>query len=143
MSVETVAADQWLFGALSGDASLSALVGGRVYGHVAPQGAQMPFVLFQQQAAGADVRGVGPARIMANLLYVVRIVAESSSFGGSVQTAAGRIDAVLQAASGTVLAGTVLACVRERPFAMTETDEDGRQYRHLGGIYRMFVQGSG
>lgn len=129
------AADGWLYSVLSGDATLAGLVSTRVYGHIAPQEAAFPLVLFALQSS-SDVQILGPNRIMTNMHYVVRGVTEGGSFGGTLKTMAERIDAVLQAASGTVAAGQVFACVREQPFALVETVQ-GKQYRHLGGVYRL------
>ena len=134
---ETLVAEQWLYSVLAADSQLAAIVGTRIYAYVAPQGATMPFVVYQNQA-GRDVRGVGPLRLMANMLYVVKVVAQTNTFG-TLETAANRIDAVLQAASGSNVRGTVIACVREQPFSLVESLETG-QYRHLGGIYRLWAK---
>lgn len=132
------AADAWLYAKLTGDATLTGLVSGRIYGHIAPQDATYPLVLFALQTAD-DVQTLGPNRIMSNMLYVVRGIAEVASFGASLTTIADRIDTVLQAASGTVAAGRVLACVREAPVVMVEVSK-GKQYRYLGGVYRLYAQ---
>lgn len=134
---ETLVAEQWLQTVLSGDATLNTAVGGRIYGYVAPQDAAFPVVVYQQQAA-RDVQGVGPARIMATMLYIVKVTGQTGSFA-SIEAAANRIDAVLQAASGTNVRGRVVACVREAPFSLVENTPNG-QYRHLGGMYRLWAQ---
>lgn len=132
------AADSWLYGVLIGDVTLTGLVGARVYGHLAPQEATFPLVLFAMRS-GVDVQTLGPNRIMSNLVYVVRGVTESSSFGTPLSVIAERIDVVLQAKSGTTAAGAVYACVREQPYTLIEMSK-GRQYRHLGGIYRLYAK---
>jgi hypothetical protein len=138
---ETFVADSWLYAVLTGDATLMGLAAGGVHGYNNPNRSPLfPYVLFQMQGAGQDVRGVGTARIMAPMVYVVRGISEGNSFGGSLRQIADRIDTLLHAASGTAAGGLVLVCVREQPFALPETAPDGRQYRHLGGIYRLFVQ---
>ncbi len=137
MATETLVAEQWLYTVLSTDSQLAAVVGTRIYAYIAPENATFPYVVYQNQA-GRDVRGVGPLRIMANLLYVVKVVGQTNTFG-ALETAANRIDAVLQAASGTPTRGTVIACVREQPFALVESLDTG-QYRHLGGIYRLWAK---
>ncbi len=131
-------AESWLYSKLHGDATLLALVPGGVYTWPVPANIGGAFVLYQMQAAN-DIRGVGPARIGVNGLWLVRAVAETNSFGGNLLAAADRIDVLLQAASGTVTAGVIWACVREAPFQLVET-KDGRQWRHLGGQYRIWVQ---
>jgi hypothetical protein len=137
MGIETVAAEQWLYSKLSGDAQLAAVVGTRVYGYRAPDGAALPYVLYQNQAA-RDVAGVGPARIGSSLMYLVRVVGETTTFA-ALQTAAARIDAVLQGAAGTVPDGEVWGCGREQPFVLVETNA-GKQVRHLGGVYRVWAK---
>lgn len=135
---ETLVAEQWLYTVLSGDTALAAVVGTRIYADVAPAGATFPYVVYQNQA-GRDVRGVGPTRIMANLLYVVRGVNATTTYTGALETIANRIDAVLQAASGTNTRGVVIACVREQPFKLAESLDTG-EYRNLGGIYRLWAK---
>ena len=134
---EIVTAETWLYTKLHGDATLLALVPGGVYTWPVPTTVTGAYVLYQMQS-GVDIRGVGPSRLGVNGLWLVRVVAETLSFGGNLLTAADRIDVLLQAASGTVTAGVVWACVREEPFQLVET-KDGRQWRHLGGQYRVFV----
>lgn len=136
--IETIRIEQWLYTLLSGDATLTALVGARIYAYVAAQGAAMPFVVFNLQD-GSDVMGVGTARIMFDGLYQVKGINEASSFA-SLKPIADRIDTLLQGNSGSVLDGAILACTREQPLSYVETDED-RQYRHLGGLYRILAQG--
>lgn len=134
---ETLVAEAWLQSVLSGDSTLNTTVGGRIYAYVAPPGATFPLVIYQNQAA-KDVRGNGPQRIMANMLYTVKVIGETTSFA-SIEAAANRIDAVLQAVSGSTVRGVVVACVREQPFSLVESTPSG-QYRHLGGVYRLWAQ---
>ena len=135
---EIFTAEAWLYGKLHGDATLLALVPGGVYTWPVPTTISGAFALYQMQAAN-DIRGNGPTRIGVNGLWLVRAVAETQSFGGNLLAAANRIDVLLQAASGTATGGVVWACVREEPFQLVET-RDGRQWRHLGGQYRIWVQ---
>lgn len=134
---ESLVVKQWLNDVLKADAALVAQVGTRIYDAVAPSGAAMPYVVYQYMA-GRDIAGVGPHRIMTTFVYIVKVVKETNSFA-SLEAAANRIDAVLQAASGINVRGTVVACVREAPFEMVESLETG-QYRHLGGSYRFWAQ---
>lgn len=138
MSVETVAVERWIYGALLA-AGITEIGTSRIYGYVAPNDAPMPFVVFQHQAS-RDIRGVGTARIMVDCMYVVKAVDETGRFTGTLSAVAEAIDAALHAKSGTLgPEGIVLHCVREEPFALFEID-DGREYRHLGGLYRIWAQ---
>lgn len=136
--VESLIVDEWLYTIFSGDATLAGLIGTRIYNQLAPEEASFPLLLFSFQS-GQDVTVMGPTRLFVAGTYLVRGVAESHSFGGSLETIAGRIDSLLQAKSGTPVRGHVLMCVREAPFAMTE-QRAGRIYRHLGGTYRLWAQ---
>lgn len=135
--IETARMEQWLYTTLAADTALTALVGTRIYSHVAPNEATFPLVVFGLQTA-EDVMGVGPARIMAQAVYVVRVIGQTGSFG-ALKAAADRLDAVLHGASGSAGDGVVLACVRTQPFEMVETIA-GVQYRHLGGLFRLWAQ---
>ena len=135
--IETLRVDQWLYQLLSGDSTLSGLVGGRIYGYLAPQDAALPHVVYSHQA-GHDVRGVGPVRIMVSLVYQVKAVGQGGSFAG-LKAIADRLDQLLQGASGSVVDGRVLMCVREQPVEYVEVDS-GVQYRHLGGLWRIIAQ---
>lgn len=132
------AAEQWLYAKLNNDATITTQVAGRVYSHIAPQTATYPLVLFAPLSA-SDVQALGTSRIMTHLTYKVVAINENGTFGAPLSTIADRIDVLLQASSGTVAAGVVMACVREQPFSMLET-LSGRTFRHLGGIYRLVAQ---
>lgn len=134
---EIFTAETWLYTKLHGDSTLLGLCPGGIHTWPVPTTFAGRYVLYQNQSA-VDVRGMGPARIGVNGLWLVRVVDEALSFGGSLQTAADRLDVLLQAASGAVTGGNIWACVREEPFQLVEL-ADGRQYRHLGGIFRIFL----
>jgi hypothetical protein len=132
--LEPYRADQVIQTAL---AAAPALAGGRIYQGVAPQGAAQPFVVFQM-LAGTDLMEVGAARVWANLLYLVKVTGQGSSFA-ALAAIADAIDTRLHKASGVTADGRVLACVREEPHTMTEIT-DGQQWRHAGGQFRLYVQ---
>lgn len=134
---EIVTAERWLYETLTGDAAIAGMVGAGVYSDAAPSSATYPMVLFAMLSA-TDLRVVGPARIWSNMLYVVRGIHETSS-KAALDALASRIDAVLHAAAGSTDGGSIYACVRERPYQLSET-LSGRRFMHLGGVYRLFVK---
>lgn len=139
---ESTTIDRWLYTVMAADAQLAAVVGTRIYSDLAPggtTGAVLPMVVYQMQAAN-DLMVVGSARVWANALFLVRGVAQRVSYDGDLITMADRIDAVLHGASGSNAEGNVWECVREREFRLTEVGADGRQYRHLGGLYRILAK---
>lgn len=135
---EIVTAETWLYTKLHGDSTLLALCTGGVFTWPVPATYSQPYVLYQMQS-GMDIRGNGPTRIGVNGLWLVRAVFEALTYTGNLLSAANRIDVLLHAASGTATGGVVWACVREQPFQLVEV-ADGRQFRHLGGLYRLWVQ---
>jgi hypothetical protein len=135
---ETVVADTWLYGRLAGDAELMSGVTG-VFADVAPEGTAFPFVVFSFQS-GRDTVGLGGTRIFTGATYQVKVISDKPSYG-AIKALANRIDAVLHQASGAVADGTVISSVREEPVRYTETTA-GKQFRHLGGLYRLQVQAS-
>ena len=139
MGLELPAAEQWLYSSLNADSALATALGGagRIYTHTIPKDGVFPCVLISLLDP-RDFMYSGPVRVWTAALYLVRVVAKTASLA-TVTAAAGRIDAVLQAAAGTVALGTVWGCVRERPFLLSEKDGGGTEYRHLGGVYRIWV----
>lgn len=132
---ESPRVEKWLFQVLTGDATIAAAIGTRVYVGAAPNTASFPLVIYAQISPGDDLRGVGPVRVWGSPLYVVKAVDKGQSVQG-LATLADRIDAVLHAVSGTTTDGRIHFCERERGFRRTEVIGD-QFYQHLGGEYRV------
>lgn len=139
---ELTRVDVWLQTLLAGDTALQALVGNpaRVYSDVADPAATYPFIVHQHQGS-ADVRGVGPGRIMLSGVWLVRAVAQTTTWT-ALAACADRIDRLLQGNPGGPAGtdGAVFSSVREQPFKQVENIEGGEQIRHLGGLFRILVQ---
>lgn len=137
MSIETRYVDAWLDATLRNDAILASLVGNRIYNMLAPPEAALPLIVWSYQG-GADLMALGANRILANVLYQVKAIAQGFSFT-TLRAIADRCDALLHGARGTVTGGFILSSVREQIVQFTEVEE-GIPYRHLGGLYRIQVQ---
>lgn len=142
---ETFRAETWLYSVLSADSGAGGLnhattgVAGRIYAYVAPAGAAFPLVVFSHQG-GHDVRGVGPGRIMASMLYQAKVIGKGTSANfGNIKALADRIDSLLHGKSGATADGRVLSCVREQGISYVEASGSD-VYSHLGGLYRIQVQ---
>lgn len=135
--IEPLRVNQWIYETLSGDATIASLVGTRIYEGLAPQGAALPFVVFQFMA-GADVVAVGAVRVMNSGLYQVKAICQGESYSPAAAIA-DRIDTLLQGANGSVSDGVIYGCTREQPLTLIE-QEHGIQYRHVGGLYRVYAQ---
>lgn len=135
---------RFLFATLNDDATLRTALGvatgeTRVAEAPAPETwGSGPFVTFQQQDI-RDVRGMGTSRIMADALYQVKVTKATESFT-EVSTAAQRVDVLLHGASGSVTGGSILHAMRDGSIRLPETDAEGRQWCHLGGLYRIWAQ---
>lgn len=138
MAFEPNLADAWIYAKLTGNASLTALVGSRIHLDGIPQGSIYPAVEFHIEAA-TDLQWLGTQRIWTDCLYLVEGIVEGQSYAGTLANIAAAIDAALQGQSGAVAGGTIYTCWREQ--ASHRPDRDGpKQYRRAGGHYRLRAQ---
>lgn len=129
---------QWLTTTFEADIALNSLLSGGVWSGPAADQTPYPILRFDMQSS-VPVRGVGPTEIMANMLWLIRGVTEGASYA-PLTPIANRIHALLQGVDGlAVVDGTIVACVREQGWR-TEMIQAGRDFRSLGGIYRIYVQ---
>lgn len=141
-------AESWIYQVLQADATMETLLPGTneqtIWPGIAPVGTPEPYVIASFQGS-EDINGLGSglARIMSGILYQVAVYGPFSTLGALAPIAM-RIDELLHGKSGELLdgatvLGTVLSCVRQRPLTLPEV-AGGRQYRRLGGVYRLQVQ---
>ncbi len=109
-----------------------------VYRMVASQGSAEPYIVFNQQA-GTDSYTFS-ARDSRSLLYQIKAVGKGSSALVPSQMS-DRIDALLTDKSLGVSGWTQMRVRRESDVEYVEI-ENGVQYHHLGGLYRVDVQSS-
>jgi hypothetical protein len=144
MADETTRVDVWLQGVLAGNSTLTALVGAgtpRIHADRVPQGEPFPAVVHQLQGV-VDVRtATSAARIMISGVWLVKGIVKAETYQGTLRSIADAIDALLEESPGGAADtdGVVFASVREAPFRLAELDE-GVEYRHLGGLYRIVAQ---
>lgn len=139
MANEIVAAERWLGAVLKNDATLTTLVAGRVIGDVVKPGTPYPLVFVTMTAAADNRQTLEGHIIWAELVYIIRYVDRVESYV-ALEAGATAIEAALHRASGSNVSGTVVGCVYEAPYRLTELDRDGAQLRSLGGQYRLYVQ---
>lgn len=135
---------QWLYGLLATDGVLQALVNGRVYKGVAPEGTAFPYIVFTA-ASTRDVNTVNQIRINVDTLYLVEAIDQSSS-DAALSAIADRIDQLLDRGTGmpanyNAVAGiTILSSSRDLQVERSEESDTGISYRHLGGRFRIRAQ---
>lgn len=142
MSIETLVAEQFIASKLKADSVLvAALAQGTegIWADTAGVNAQYPLVqvLFY---TGTDLRLLGNTFIWSDLVYIVRGCCQGASFL-PLKTISQRISAALDGAEGNVSDGTVFGAMRIAPFRMSESDGE-RQFRYLGGMFRVFAKES-
>jgi hypothetical protein len=113
---------RFVYGTLTGDATVAALVGTRVYAGIAPEGTALPYVTFLIVDC-PDVAGVGLARIMAQARVQIDLWGRGSAL--DLEPLADAVDRALQGATGT----DVLAFTRLSTLARVEVVE-GVTYQH-------------
>jgi hypothetical protein len=133
---------QWLTTTLEADNTLmSALGSQRVWDGPAPDGAMYPLLRVDALQNGNVVRGVGTIEMMLWSTWLIRAVDEGTTFS-RLQVPAQRIQADLHGVTAlTVPGGTIEACVRENAYRQ-QVIHGGREFRHLGAIFRIEVQGA-
>lgn len=134
--IETIEiAEKWLYATLSADATLAGLVADRISGTLSPELLELPYVTFLMQSS-RDVSEVSGIRISTDNLYIVKAVGQTSTWD-DLAPIASRIDYLIHRPGSVMIQGSgSLTCIREMVHQQAEVDE-GLQYRHLGGIYRI------
>lgn len=139
---EQAMVDKWIKDRLSAHLPFNVISPGlttRIFSDYAPADALYPFIIFQVASPARDVRGVGVVRVMVDTIYIVKAVAQVASYD-PLAPVAKEIDVAMTSPNvSTVGDGFVLSSMREEQFSMVEV-EDGKQYRHLGGSFKIQAQ---
>jgi hypothetical protein len=109
-----------------------------VYQDLAPQGAAVPYCVFQRQTATDDYvfgPGQGTAAIV-EAIYTVRVVSNRYNAAEAQIVYGGNTHPAMQDAPLSVTGYTVLRCRRESIIQYQDNDK----YWHVGGLYRLEVQ---
>jgi hypothetical protein len=142
MTIESLVAEQFINARLRADTVLVGYLAdgaNGIYSDVLPVSAGYPAVQIVYYS-GADLTHLGNAHIWTDLYYIVRGVCEGGSFV-PLKEIAKRITAALDGAEGSASDGVVFGALKTGPFRMAEADGE-RQYRHLGGFFRIFAKES-
>jgi len=135
MSTELSTAATHIYSKITGDATLAAAVGNRVYEDAAPSKTVYPCIVFSCITPNDSV-SVGGVTIKSDLDYTIKVVGQNSSYA-LIDPVAARLKAVLHHSES----GNVLSCIREKPFNRSY-ELNGVQYHERGGIYRIMIQGA-
>lgn len=135
VGAEQAMIDGWIASKLIGASVLDDIFTGlsqRVYNMFAPAFTGFPFIIFQAQSPPAVVRGVGSAEVMVDTIYVVKAIAQGTSYAALAPIASAiRFMLVTNNGETTSNGDEIISCSYERQFALTEVSE-AKQFRHLG-----------
>jgi hypothetical protein len=136
----TAAIDQAIIARLAGDATLTAAAPGGVFRDMAPQGVSTPFVIVSQMSHG-DEYAIG-SEAYEELLYLIKVVDQANS-GSAAQTAADRVQTLLQTVTLTITGYRSMLIQREERVVYVEVDDESdRRWQHRGGLYRVYAEAS-
>jgi hypothetical protein len=137
---ETAQSFIWSVTRAKGDAALVATAIGGIWQGNAPIGTSGLYVSIGQQS-NTDVNTMNAVRVFSSILLLIKAVSLSSDFV-NLTTAANRIDALFQGQKNIALSpGYMLSSYREQEISYEEVSV-GNQYSHLGGLYRVLLQGA-
>lgn len=129
----------WIASLFTDPATEAAFPGG-VWDGPAVDATEYPFLRFEN-VSSIVVRGNSQFEIMHNTVWLVQGVTAGSSFN-PLRDGALLIQSRLHGIGAiTIPGGTIESSTREMAYRHSSV-EGGREYRHLGGHYRIYVQGN-
>lgn len=144
MAMETALAFAWIYSVASADSQLVAAATGGIFKGMAGIGVITPFMSYGRQA-GSDRLTLAAVRIWTDILAQIKMVGPAGSYATLV-AGANRIDALFKDVRNAAIpggGGSVLACYREQEVAYEDPQPvNGVQWSHLGGFYRIELQGN-
>jgi hypothetical protein len=133
-----------LYGRLSGDTTLSNLLGApapgftkAIYHQVAPDNATFPFVLFNQQSGVPTEAFQAPSALETDV-WLIKAVDRNTS-ADTAEAIAARVKTLLNDGALSISGGTLLYLRRQSDVQYPEV-ADGVQHRHCGALYRLVWQ---
>lgn len=140
---EVFATDKFIYGKLSGNGPLAALVSTRIFRDRAKAGTPFPYVIFSASGtADVNVMGRGSSRIASRIEYIIKAVTEDPDSYSGASAIAAALDAAIETSEGTQVSGgfTFNIQCEGRSSGISYIEEDAEtSYRHQGGLYSFFV----
>lgn len=109
-----------------------------VYRFRAPNGSDLPYVIFGHMDGGEDIYTLGGNRGYITLAYLIKVVTEGLS-GSTAATLADTIDGLITNVAFSVTGHTLMAGRRVRQVGYQEDGEGGVTYQHIGGEYEFML----
>ena len=140
--MEIAQAFQWVDASMRADTLLMAAATGGVWQGIADIGVVAPYASYGKQS-DVDVMTLQAIRLWSSILLQIKAVGPNAKYAALV-VIADRIDALFKNQRSISLAsGGILACYREQEIAYPDPKLiNGAAWSHLGGLYRIDLQGS-
>ncbi len=129
----------YIYDLLANDSAIIALVSDRIFRDIAPPTATLPYITFSL-ISSPDRNAIGARRrLFTRPLLLVKGMTEGTD-ERPADLIASAIDNALMGQNDLAPSDGIakLGVFREQPIAYVE-EEQGVQYRHVGGNYRIFV----
>jgi hypothetical protein len=127
-------AASWIFTKLTTDATLTALIGTRVYRDQAPEKATYPFIAISLIDV-VPVKNAFADILMDGERWQIKTVDDGKSYA-TVNSIAARVRTLLHKTSGS----GVLSSVLDAEFTQSETDDAGNMYKTIIMDFRVHTQ---
>lgn len=124
----------WIFTKLTTDATLTALIGTRVYRDQAPEKAAYPFIAISLIDV-VPVKNAFADILMDGERWQIKTVDDGKSYA-TVNSIAARVRTLLHKTSGS----GVLSSVLDAEFTQSETDDAGNMYKTIIMDFRVHTQ---
>lgn len=124
----------WIFTKLTTDATLTALIGTRVYRDQAPEKATYPFIAISLIDV-VPVKNAFADILMDGERWQIKTVDDGKSYA-TVNSIAARLRTLLHKTSGS----GVLSSVLDAEFTQSETDDAGNMYKTIIMDFRVHTQ---
>jgi hypothetical protein len=133
-------AEEWIETTIENDPVMQSLCGNpvRVFNEEVPVNTLYPFVVYSVHD-NRDLIVIGDARVMATAAYLIKAIAVGPDWPSDLMSAAAQIDVLMNAILQPVTGGIVHGSRRSSEYRLVEQVE-GKLFRHMGGIYEMWLQ---
>ncbi len=132
--------EKGIYTKLTGTSGLTTLLSAgsaSVFANLAPEQADVPYVVFNAQAPSAPIQTMGGVKF-EDAVYQVKGVTSGSS-GTAAGTIADQIDSALADQALTVTGYTHHYCRRRQNIDYVELGPGGIRFNHRGALYRVIV----
>jgi hypothetical protein len=128
----------WIYDQLAAEASITAVVSGRIYADHYPGERVFPYVLFNLMAA-TDVNGLGTVREQTQAVFQIRIVTKGAP-DSNAKLVDKLLDDLFQTQVNTLSGEFYFSSRREGTIDRPEYDNAQQRYHNSGGLYRIWIR---